>query len=155
MIAISAWSKHLFSSLPRRVQKLCSSPPGDSGFTLLEVMIAISVLAIALTTLFGSQSQSISLGSATKFNTQAPLLAQMKLTEFVRATERPSADSGDFGDEFPGYQWSLETEETSLEPSKILSKVAHSLQLATLTVSWGNDQYSYQLQSYLLKNQRP
>jgi len=36
-------------------------------------MIAISLLAIALTTLFGSQSQSVSLGGTVKFNTQAPL----------------------------------------------------------------------------------
>lgn len=121
------------------------------GFTLLEVMIAISLLAIALTTLFGSQSQSVSLGSTTKFNTQAPFLAQLKLAEFTRATERPTFDSGDFGDQFPGYQWKIETEDANLEASKILSKVGDTLQRLTLTVSWGNNSYVYEIKSYLLK----
>lgn len=115
-------------------------------------MIAISLLAITLTTLFGSQSQSVSLGGTTKFNTQAPFLAQLKLAEFTRAAEKPISDSGDFGDEFPGYQWQAETKDITIESSKILSKLEDSLQLLTITVSWGNDQYSYQIQSYLLKN---
>ena len=122
------------------------------GFTLLEVMIAVSLLAIALTTLFGSQSQSVSLGSTTKFNTQAPLLAQLKLVEFARTTDRPSSDSGDFGDKFPGYQWKIEAEDANLEASEILSKLEDTLQRLTLTVSWGDNRYVYQVQSYVLKN---
>lgn len=115
-------------------------------------MIAISLLAIALTTLFGSQSQSVSLGGTVKFNTQAPLLAQMKLAEFSTNAENPSSDSGDFGDDFPGYQWKMETEDVKLETSEILSKLADTLQLLTLTVSWGDDHYVYRIQSYLPKN---
>ena len=138
--------------MPQPGQNHCPSPPGDGGFTLLEVMIAISLLAIALTTLFGSQSQSVSLGSTTKFNIQAPLLAQLKLAEFAGATERAVSDSGDFGDEFPGFQWQVETEDAPLETSAILSKLENTLQRLTLTVSWGDDSFSYQLQSYLLKN---
>ncbi len=122
------------------------------GFTLLEVMIAISLLAIALTTLFGSQSQSVSLGSTTKFNTQAPLLAQLKLAEFTKTTERPTSDSGDFGDKFPGYQWKIETEDANLEASEILSKLEDTLQRLTLTISWGDNHYVYEIKSYLLKN---
>jgi general secretion pathway protein I len=128
--------------------------PGEGGFTLLEVMIAISLLAISLTTLFGSQSQSVSLGLVSKFNTQAPLLAQLKLAEFATAADLPSSDSGDFGDDFPGFQWKMETNDVILETSKILSDLEGGLQVLTLTVSWGKD-YSYQLQSYLLKNPVP
>jgi general secretion pathway protein I len=117
-------------------------------------MIAISLLAISLTTLFGSQSQSVSLGLASKFNTQAPLLAQLKLAEFATATDLSSSDSGDFGDEFPGFQWKMETNDVILETSKILSNLEGGLRALTLTVSWGKDQ-SYQLQSYLLKNSAP
>jgi general secretion pathway protein I len=115
-------------------------------------MIAISLLAIALTTLFGSQSQSVSLGSTTRFNIQAPLLAQLKLAEFAGALERAVSDSGDFGDEFPGFQWQVETEEASLETSTILSNLDGTLQRLTLTVSWGDESFSYQLQSYLFNN---
>jgi prepilin-type N-terminal cleavage/methylation domain-containing protein len=49
------------------------------GFTLLEVMVAMSIIAIALTAVLGSQSQSVSLASEAKFNTTAPLLAQSKI----------------------------------------------------------------------------
>ncbi len=152
MILISVWSKNHLSWGPGLAHKHCLSSLGNGGFTLLEVMIAISLLAISLTTLFGSQSQSVSLGSITKFNTQAPLLAQLKLAEFTRTTERPTSDSGDFGDEFPGYQWKMETEDANLESSEILSKLEDTLQRLSLTVSWGDNRYVYEIQSYLLKN---
>ena len=138
--------------MPGLAHKHCLSLLGDGGFTLLEVMIAISLLAISLTTLFGSQSQSVSLGSITKFNTQAPLLAQLKLAEFTRTIDRPTSDSGDFGDEFPGYQWKMEIEDANLEASEILSKLEDTLQLLSLTVSWGENRYVYEIKSYLLKN---
>ena len=152
MILISVWSKNHLSWGPGLAHKHCLSFLGDGGFTLLEVMIAISLLAISLTTLFGSQSQSVSLGSITKFNTQAPLLAQLKLAEFTRTTERPTSDSGDFGYEFPGYQWKMETEDANLEASEILSKLEDTLQRLSLTVSWGDNLYVYEIKSYLLKN---
>lgn len=137
-------------------RKHCLSSLGAGGFTLLEVMIAVSLLAISLTTLFGSQSQSVSLGSITKFNTQAPLLAQLKLAEFTRTIDRPTSDRGDFGDEFPGYQWKMETEDANLEASEILSKLEEdTLQRLSLTVSWGDNLYVYEIKSYLLKNTAP
>lgn len=115
-------------------------------------MVAVSLLAIALTTLFGSQAQSVSLASAIKFNTQASLLARQKLSEFTKNDNRPAADSGDFGDEFPGFRWQLNCEAITLEKSKIINKLTDSLQRVTLTVTWGDkDQYAYQLQSYLPK----
>jgi prepilin-type N-terminal cleavage/methylation domain-containing protein len=36
----------------------------NKGFTLLEVMIAVALIAIALTTLLGSQSQSVSFANS-------------------------------------------------------------------------------------------
>lgn len=142
---MSVWNKNYFSFVPGFVHK-------HGGFTLLEVMIAISLLAISLTTLFGSQSQSVSLGSTTKFNTQAPFLAQQKLAEYTRTPDRPTSDSGDFGDKFPGYQWKIEAEDANLEASKILSKLEDTFQRVTLTVSWGDNHYVYQVQSYLFKD---
>src|SRR5665647_448085 len=153
MIPISIRNKGRLSIFPRFASR--HRLPGNGGFTLLEVMVAISLLAIALPTLFGSQSQSVSLGSTIKFNTQAPLLAQLKLAEFTTSSERPATDSGDFGDEFPDYHWEVETEDATMGTSTILSKLEGKLQLVTLTVSRGNDLYSYQIQSYLLKNQAP
>ena len=55
------------------------------GFTLLEVLVAMAILAIAMVTLFGAQSQSLSLATEAKFNTNASLLAG---TEACRAFKR-------------------------------------------------------------------
>ncbi len=119
-------------------------------------MIAIVLLSIALTTLFGSQAQSVSLAATVKFNTQAPLLAQLKLTELSGKTDRPAADSGDFGEDFPGFHWQLESNDALLTTSKIVSKLTDSLQRLTLSVTWGEKgQYSYQLESYVLKKPEP
>ncbi len=154
MTPTSVWNSRPFFRRLKFVPRSGFLSLGEGGFTLLEVMVAISLLAISLTTLFGSQSQSVSLGLVSKFNTQAPLLAQLKLAEFATATDLPSSDSGDFGDDFPGFQWKMETNDVVLETSKILSDLAGELQVLTLTVSWGKD-HSYQLQSYLLKNPAP
>ena len=46
------------------------------GFTLLEVMIAMAILAITLVAVYQSQSQSISMAGNSRFLTTASLLAQ-------------------------------------------------------------------------------
>lgn len=116
----------------------------SSGFTLLEVMIAVSILGISLTTLFGSQSQSVSLGARAMFNIQAPLLAQLKQTEFLRDPQNSTAgSSGDFGQDYPGYHWQLESEDVSLE-SETLGKAVSKLQRLTLTISREQDRFIVQ-----------
>ncbi|MBW2636381.1 MAG: prepilin-type N-terminal cleavage/methylation domain-containing protein [Deltaproteobacteria bacterium] len=80
-----------------------------AGFTLLEVMLAMSILAIALVAVFQSQSQSISMMARSRFDTTAPLLAQGKMAELEAITSADvTSDSGDFGDDYPGYSWSFE-----------------------------------------------
>ncbi len=86
----------------------------SSGFTLLEVMIAIAIIAITLVAVFGSQSQSLSLANEAKFNTTAALLAQSKMAEIeVVNPEDLASDSGDFGENFPNYHWNLTVQDIS------------------------------------------
>ena len=126
----------------------------NSGFTLLEVMIAMAILAIALTSLFGSQSTSVALATETRFNIHAPLLARMQLSKF-QSEEEIFADSGDFGDEFPGFQWELQVEDAIFSESEIssLQQLDDKLQHLILVVSWGEELYNYQLDSYQRKSQ--
>ncbi len=119
-----------------------------AGFTLLEVMVAVAILAIALTSLFGSQSASVSLAAETRFNIQAPLLARMKLAEF-QAAQEPMTGMGDFGDDFSGFTWELSTEEAFLGDSEVMQPLEGKLQQLTVTIHWGDELYSYQIDTYV------
>lgn len=86
------------------------------GFTLLEVMIALAVLAIALTAVFQNQSQSISMESQTRFLTTASLLAQAKMAEIETVDlDAISSHQGDYGEDFPDYEWRISIEDTEIE----------------------------------------
>ncbi|MBU4425857.1 MAG: prepilin-type N-terminal cleavage/methylation domain-containing protein [Proteobacteria bacterium] len=117
------------------------------GFTLLEVMVAMAIIAIALTAVLGSQSQSVSLASEAKFNTTAPLLAQSKIAEIEVAEQGALAgDSGDFGEDFPGYTWELSVEDITFEEPENVSDL---LKRIDLKVSWGGEElYQYRLRLY-------
>ncbi len=91
-------------------------PMREGGFTLMEVMIAIAILAIALTAVYRSQSQSVSMAANARFLTTAALLGQGKMAEVdSRAGKDVSTENGDFGTDFPDYEWRLEVEDGELE----------------------------------------
>ena len=117
------------------------------GFTLLEVMIAMAIIAIALTAVLGSQSQSVSLAGETKFTTTASLLAQKKLAEITlkNLNGLHSAD-GDFGKDFPGYFWKTTVRNIMFDGGM---KVSSHLKKIDLVISWSkDDQYQYHLRLY-------
>lgn len=126
----------------------------DKGFTLLEVMVAMAILAIALTSLFGSQSTSVALATETRFNIQAPLLARMQLAR-LQSEKEIFADSGDFGDDFPGFLWKLTIKDSNFQDSETssLQHLNEKLQHIILVVSWGEERFSYQLDNYRRKDE--
>jgi general secretion pathway protein I len=89
------------------------------GFTLMEVMIAMTILAIALVAIFQSQSQSISMSTDSRFMTTASLLAQSKMVEVETASTLDNqTKDGDFGPDYPQYAWHLEVGDTLLPQFK-------------------------------------
>ncbi len=89
------------------------------GFTLLEVMIAMAILAIALVAIFQMQSQSISMSTDSRFMTTAALLAQSKMVETeTDSTLANHRKDGDFGPDYPQYIWHLEIGDTQLQQFK-------------------------------------
>ena len=78
------------------------------GFTLLEVMIAMAILATVLVTVFHSQSQSIAMANESRAMTTLALLAQSRMAE-VEGQQNLSTGqtSGKFGDDFPDYSWTV------------------------------------------------
>ena len=118
------------------------------GFTLLEVMIAVVIIAIALMAVLGSQSQGLSLAGESRFNRTASLLAQGKMAEIeaVKDQNDLNSDSGDFGDEFPGYTWQLSVHNVLFDGAE---RISDRLKQIDLEVSWGSDElYQYRLRLY-------
>ena len=135
------------SPLVYRVNKSRIQKRESFGFTLLEVMVAMAIIAIALTAVLGSQSQGVSLASEAKFNTTAPLLAQSKIAEIeVAEAVDLSGGSGDFGEDFPGYTLEFSVEDIVFEKPENVSDL---LKQIDLKVSWGDgEQYQYRLRLY-------
>ena len=89
------------------------------GFTLLEVMIAMAILAITLVAVFQSQSQSLSMAGDSRFLTTASLLAQSRMVVIDAADPREvKAGSGDFGEAFPDYGWQVGIADTEIAALK-------------------------------------
>lgn len=120
----------------------------DFGFTLLEIMVAISIIAIVLIAVFKMHSQTINLNLATRFYSTAPLLAQNKIAELeATSLNDQMAESGNFGDDFPNYSWSVSMDNIE---SEILGAVSESLKKIEVTISYNNDELIYSFRTYKL-----
>ena len=116
------------------------------GFTLLEVMIALAVMSIVLVSVYRMHSQSLTMNTAARFYTLAPLLAQNKMAELETLSSGGFPDdSGDFGEQYPGYSWRTSLSEVS---SEVLGEVADDLKRVDLTISYNNDQFSHSIRTY-------
>ena len=118
------------------------------GFTLLEVMVALAILAIVIGSLMRLQSQTIALQFAAKFEGQAPFLAQRILAEMTQAISTETAlEKGDFGEDFPDYNW-----EISVAPmeSEIFGQAATWFQEINITIRHKSESQEYRLKSFRL-----
>ncbi|MDJ0623115.1 MAG: prepilin-type N-terminal cleavage/methylation domain-containing protein [Desulfocapsaceae bacterium] len=121
----------------------------QAGFTLLEVMIAVAILAITLTVIYGSQSQSLSLAVEAKFNTRAAFLLQQKLAELESGSIELRNDEGDYGDEYPGFRWKVEVDEVLFDLRDFVVDPERPLKRVILEVSWENSPYVHTVDYYL------
>jgi len=129
-----------------RYRKLSGFSRFAAGFTLLEVMVALAVMAIVLVSVYRMHSQTLTMNTAARFYTQAPLLAQKKMAEVTTTSASVFAtDSGDFGENYPGYSWQVSATDVS---SEILGEVADDFKRIDVSVSFNNDQFSYNLTTY-------
>ncbi|NNL42582.1 MAG: prepilin-type N-terminal cleavage/methylation domain-containing protein [Desulfobacterales bacterium] len=118
----------------------------SAGFTLLEIMVAISIIAIVLVTVYRMHAQTISMNVISRFNTVAPVLAKQILTQNETKTlDELADDSGDFGKEFTDYKWQVSVKEVE---SEALGEIAKDLKQIEVTVSLNEDEDVYTLRSY-------
>ncbi|MBE0582384.1 MAG: type II secretion system protein [Desulfofustis sp.] len=127
----------------------------NRGFTLLEVMVAIAILAIALTTLLGSQSQSMLAAEQADFSARSALLARMKLAEIIAEADQSAASSGDFGEQFFGYTWDVEADDLDVGDVELLAGTEGQLRRIAVTVQRADDDRRFTLQRIVIKGGRP
>ncbi len=103
----------------------------NKGFSLLEVMIALAIVAIALVSLLGLSNRSILVQDKIQKVTSATLLAQQLMSEQElnvgksRVNWEPQED--DFSEPFEGFHWQVSYQDT------LISQVKQ----VTVTVLWG------------------
>lgn len=109
------------------------------GFTLLEVMVALAIMAGVLLTVITSFSHHLSVVGRDRDETVAILLARAKLEELELLPTLPEKKNDKFAPDFPTIEWQLTTEPT------VLPKITKWI----LTVSWDNKQRNLSLVHYL------
>jgi len=107
-----------------------SSERSVRGFTLLEVMIATAIVAVAVTVLLGLGNRSLAVHDRLQQTTRATLLAQSRLAEIEVAARKENSrqdESGDFPAPDERFRWQSVWLDTPLP----------SVRRIDLTVSWG------------------
>jgi prepilin-type N-terminal cleavage/methylation domain-containing protein len=108
----------------------------SAGFTLLEIMVAVAILGIAMTTIHYGQAQALRAQARTQNVTLATMKAMEKMDEVltVGRFELPavgSSEEGVFEAPYDFLRWTLTVEENEILPEMI--KDVH------LTVSWDTE----------------
>ena len=78
----------------------------EHGFTLIEVMVALAIVALALTAMAGSMHTMIDNANTMRERTYASWIAQNKIAELRLAGESPEVGTSSGEIEYGGTEWS-------------------------------------------------
>ncbi len=132
------------------------------GFTLLEVMMALALLALALPILLGLRNWDLSLRAQADTWTQATLLAQEKLleTELQRGFPPIGEQSGEFTERLPGFQFA--TAPTNRAPGfrwkrTVAPTPFDTIREVRIRISWprGDAEEALEVTHYALSESKP
>ncbi|MFH0810309.1 MAG: prepilin-type N-terminal cleavage/methylation domain-containing protein [Pseudomonadota bacterium] len=101
----------------------------EDGFTLLEVLVALCIIAIAFGAIYRAQAQGIVMTHESREITRATLLAQQKMASAMAGLPSYGLRRGDFGDEYGGFSWE--------ERVTGQSEFGVQLRRVRVSVSWG------------------
>jgi len=154
--------------------------PKQAGFTLLEVMVAVAILAVSLMALLSFQSKAVMTSGRAESLSVATMLAQHQMGQLLinlesdsKKTKLPDdkAESGDFSElGFPTYRWEMTLRRVDIPPppipeeasgqlvSKIADSIAKQISEATrevrLTIYWkelGDHEASMNVTTHLVE----
>lgn len=115
-----------------------------AGFTLLEMLVAMVLLAIGITGAMAALSGTLQGAGLAEEYTTAGLLAQSRLTELEQVDGLIEGTAeGDFGEDYPGWRWEQE----------VVQAESEGLLQVTVTVIWqsGSTERTYTLTTYRLQ----
>jgi prepilin-type N-terminal cleavage/methylation domain-containing protein len=92
------------------------SRDSNGGFTLIEVLVAIVLIGIGVSTLVGGLASLTSSYRRTIEKERLVQMAHQKLDELVGTGDWVNVSEGEYEEEWlDNFEWSLETETTSIE----------------------------------------
>lgn len=115
-----------------------------NGFTLIEVLVALVIVTITLSSIYKLQAGTLNMTNSGRFYTLAPMLAQSKLAEIERDGYDSAGGSDTFGSEYPGYACSVQIEPVE---SELLKTPNYHLVKIDVTITQ-NDTLNYALRTY-------
>jgi prepilin-type N-terminal cleavage/methylation domain-containing protein len=122
------------SRLPRSTDRRQDN--GMAGFTLLETLTALTILAIALVSLFDAQMRGLRAAGAADSYAQARLFAQALLADTVSGWKGPLVSRrGHEGN----YDWAIEVAPAGDAWADITSKARWKLNHVRVIVAWDKD----------------
>ena len=125
-----------------------SSKLHQVGFTVLEVLVSLSILVLTLMVLYQSYSSSIFVLSSTTNLWNAMSHAQNELLKSERATVSTpvSVNQGEFDidDPMSGFRWKKQVRDTTPLPGIMVRKIYYEL-----LWSEGKDEYTYDAEIYV------
>jgi len=79
------------------------------GFTLIEVLATMVLLALVLPAVMRGATIAMSAASSARHRTDAATLAQAKLNELVALGQWNASQTGDFSPQHSEYRWSVQS----------------------------------------------
>ncbi len=120
-----------------------------AGFTFLEVMVSLSLIALLFSMLFKMQSQTIELATSSKFNIVAPALCQQLIADMEHDLYNWTKPQGDFGPDFPNIHWTTEISESDFEEIDFINDtLKNRFKKIQITISDQSKKNSYSLSTW-------
>ncbi|HDI60911.1 MAG TPA: prepilin-type N-terminal cleavage/methylation domain-containing protein [Desulfobacteraceae bacterium] len=149
--------RHLSKSEQKRIRSRCPAPfrcrgagpnRAGMGFTLMEVVVALAVLAVVLVSVFRMQTGNLGVVERLNFNTRAAMLAQAKMAELdATGIDDNLETQGDFGDEAPGYHWQVTV---NPRDDELLGQAAQRLYRIEIRIDLNQDESVFHLRTQRL-----